>query len=261
MTNVMQRVPLICGNWKMNLVWREARALVEALLHVPVRRDREWAVCPPYVWLQGIKELLDESPIRLGAQDVFWEASGAFTGAVSPAMLKDVGCTYCIIGHSERRTRFGDTDDSVALKLRALLEYGVTPIVCCGETHHEYKEGLTRDVVTAQIARAFHHLTPAEVERTVVAYEPIWAIGTGLADTPENANETMGAIRNQLGRLAGDDAAHRVRILYGGSVNAGNVDAFLGQRHIDGALVGGASLKADSFQRIMEFQSPSTVIQ
>ncbi|HEY3998122.1 MAG TPA: triose-phosphate isomerase, partial [Candidatus Xenobia bacterium] len=193
--------------------------------------------------------------IKLGAQDVYWENNGAYTGEVSAPMLKDAGCSHCIVGHSERRLKFGETDEAVHKKVKALLEYGITPVVCCGETQREHEEGQTKDVVCAQVSHAFHYLTPDQVKRTVIAYEPIWAIGTGLADTPLNANETMGTIRAALAKDFGQDVADGMRILYGGSVNAQNIDGFMSQPNVDGALVGGASLKADSFLRIMAFQT------
>jgi triosephosphate isomerase len=201
-----------------------------------------------------VAKALEGSPIGLGAQDLYWEGSGAFTGEVSAPLLKDAGCSHVIIGHSERRQLFGETDAAVNRKARAALAAGLTPIICVGETLEERESGRAQEVVGGQVKGALAGFSPDDLAASVLAYEPIWAIGTGKTATPAQANEIHGYIRGLLSDGFGDIVSNRVRILYGGSVKPENVDELMQEQHLDGALVGGASLKADSFARIVRFQ-------
>jgi triosephosphate isomerase len=243
---------LIAGNWKMNLLADSAEALVKELVrHVPESPNIDVAVCPPSVYLQLIKSCLGASRLGLGAQNMHFQDEGAFTGEVSGRMLRDVGCQYVILGHSERRHGMGETDAMVNQKLMAALKHGLTPIVCVGETIHERESGQTDSIVYSQCRGSLAGLTPDAMERVVIAYEPVWAIGTGKTATPDQAQAVHGLIRRLLGELFGQGVASGVRIQYGGSVKADNALALLGQSDIDGALVGGASLKADQFLPIV----------
>ncbi len=249
------RVPLLAGNWKMYKTVGEAVELVEALLAgLGTLSDREVLVCPPYTALDRIGALLSEKPIGLGAQDVFYEAEGAYTGAIAPQMLRDVGCTYAIVGHSERRQYFGDTDALVNRKLHAALANDLRPIMCVGESKPQRDSGQAESIVVAQVRAGLANVTVAQMQSVVIAYEPIWAIGTGDTATPDDAQAMHAAIRKTLTDLFGVETASSVRIQYGGSVKPDNVDELMSQPDIDGALVGGASLKADSFLRIVHFQ-------
>ncbi len=249
----MSRIPLLAGNWKMHKTVREATALAQDLLEGmgAAFRDREVLICPPFTALGQVHAVIAHTPIQLGCQNVWWAGSGAYTGEVSPAMAKDVGCSYVIVGHSERRTLFGETDSSCHKKVRAILEWGMSPILCVGETLEERDAGQTRARVAAQLVAALKDQSQEDGKRIVVAYEPIWAIGTGKNDTPHEANQTCGYLREVLAGQFGDSVARAVRILYGGSVKPGNIDDFMAQSDIDGALVGGASLEAASFLRII----------
>lgn len=247
----MSRTPFVAGNWKMNKTAAEARELVSKLL-APLMdvTGVDKVLCPPFTSLFAVASMLDGSGIGLGAQNMHWEEKGAFTGEIAPNMLKEV-CSYIIIGHSERRTYFGETDATVNKKLHAALKHDLTPIVCVGETLEEYESGRTSEVVLRQINLGFADVDPAITARIVVAYEPVWAIGTGKASSGENANAVHGqVIRPALSRLFGEENAQAMRILYGGSVTAANASEFFGQSDIDGALVGGASLKVDEFVAI-----------
>jgi triosephosphate isomerase len=248
------RTKFICGNWKMHKTAAEARDLVRAL--APLLGDAaaagvQVAVAPPFTALAAVAEAIRGTPIELAAQDVHWEKQGAFTGEVSAAMLADLGVVHGIVGHSERRQLFGETDATVAKKLRALLEAGILPIVCVGETLFERDEGKTLDVVALQIKGAFTGLPEPELARLTIAYEPVWAIGTGKTATTEQAQEVHAAIRGMLRDLS-PGAADRVRIQYGGSVKPDNAAELMSQPDVDGALVGGASLKAEDFSRIVK---------
>ncbi|HET7754835.1 MAG TPA: triose-phosphate isomerase [Anaeromyxobacteraceae bacterium] len=248
----MARTKFVCGNWKMHKTTAEARDLVRAL--APLVADGggvQVAVAPPFTALAAVAEALRGTSIELAAQDVHWEKQGAFTGEVSAPMLADLGVKHGIVGHSERRQLFGETDESVAKKLRALLEVGILPIVCVGETLYERDEGKTIDVVERQIKGALTGLSEAELARLTVAYEPVWAIGTGKTATTAQAQEVHAAIRGML-RDLGPGAAERVRIQYGGSVKPDNAADLMSQPDVDGALVGGASLKAEDFSRIVK---------
>ncbi len=247
------RRPFIAGNWKMHKtieeavrLARELRAALEGLGSCDV------AVCPPFPALAGVREALDGSNIGLGAQNMYWEEQGAFTGEVSPPMLEGL-CDYVIIGHSERRTIFGETDEMVNKKLHAALAHGLKPILCVGENLRQNQAGETEEFVGGQVRAALAGVTVEQVRAITVAYEPIWAIGTGVPATGEGANRIIGAtVRGTLAALYGDDVAQAVRIQYGGSVKPGNVVEFMREPEIDGALVGGASLRAADFAAIVE---------
>jgi triosephosphate isomerase len=242
------RKPMVAGNWKMNKGLYETRDLIREMY--PVLRaveDVEIVVCPPFVGLGVARREVDESTIKLGAQNMHWADSGAFTGETSPLMLKEL-CEYVILGHSERRAMFGETDETVNKKTLAALAHGLKPIVCVGETLEENQSGITAEVVSRQVRAGLEGLTQEQAEQVVIAYEPVWAIGTGLAATPEGANAVhKDVIRPILREMFGEEIGDGMRILYGGSVNPGNAAELFGQSDIDGGLIGGASLKAESF--------------
>ena len=243
----------IAGNWKMNMLSGEAVALASGLKEtVGEQTDVDVAVCPPFPSLTVVRDAVAGSVIALGAQNMHWEASGAFTGEVSAAMLKDAGCAYVILGHSERRQMFGETSEIVNRKVKAAIAAGLKPIVCVGETIEERKSDKTTEVVTKQVKGSLANLGADEMAEVTVAYEPIWAIGTGLTPSPDQADAVHVLIRSVLAGLSTDDVAEGVRIQYGGSVKPGNAKEFLAQTDIDGALVGGASLKVDAFTGIIE---------
>lgn len=246
-----ERTPLIAGNWKMYKNQAEARALAREIRQgVSAGARAEVMVAPPYTALAAVAAELQGSPIRLVGQDTFWEKQGAYTGAISPVMLADLGCHYVIVGHSERRQHFGDTNQTVNRKLLAVLEAGVLPILCIGETIDERQAEKTLHVVAEQLKEGLAGLPGDARERLVIAYEPVWAIGTGLTATPQQAQEVHAFIRSLLRELL-HEAAETTRILYGGSVTPDNAATLLSEPDIDGALVGGASLKADSFLKII----------
>jgi len=247
------RKPFVAGNWKLNKNAAEAVALVNGLLPgLSALESIDRVVCPPFTDLWAVKELLAGSGIGLGAQNMYWETSGAYTGEIAPGMLAEV-CQYVILGHSERRQFFGETDETVNRKIKAALAVGLTPIVCIGESLEENQAGQTSEVVNRQVVQGLAGLTPEEGAKLVIAYEPIWAIGTGLAATPEDANAIhRDVVRAALGRMLGEETAASIRILYGGSVKPDNAVSFFSQSDIDGALVGGASLKVDSFLAIAQ---------
>ena len=245
------RIPIIAGNWKMNTNVDEAIRLVESMLDgLEAVPGVERVLCPPFVSLTYVSDLMVETSIGLGAQNMYPAEKGAFTGEISPHMLKGL-CQYVILGHSERRQYFGETDEFVNRKVHAALAHGLTPIICLGETLEQNEAGQTDEVVTRQTRGVLADLSGAQVTQTVIAYEPIWAIGTGRPATGEGANRVIGLIRDVVAGLVGQAVAQAVRIQYGGSVNAGNAAEFMGQPQIDGALVGGASLKADQFVSIV----------
>jgi len=244
------RTPIIVGNWKMNTTPGEAVELAKAMKKkLTGISGVEKVLCPPFVSLTLVKDVIKNASIKLGAQNMHYERKGAYTGETSPVMLSQL-CEFVIIGHSERRAMFGETDQTVNRKIRAALELDITPIVCVGETLEENESGETIKVVTRQIKAAFEDIE--SLEGTVIAYEPIWAIGTGKAAKGEQANAISRLIRSVIAPLYGDTAAQEVRIQYGGSVTAANVPEFLGQPDVDGALVGGACLKAAEFIGIVE---------
>lgn len=251
----MSRTPLLAGNWKMHNTLRESVNLVQGLWQeIKEVMDREVAVCPPFTALAVVAKALEETRIKLGAQNLFWEEKGAFTGEISPLMLKDTGCTYVIIGHSERRKYFAESDAQVNRKVKTALKYGLLPIICLGETLEQRQAGEAQTVVQNQITADLAELTASEAEKIVVAYEPIWAIGTGMNDTPESSNELIGFLRQTIAGLTDYSTAQKIRILYGGSVKPDNIDAYMAAPEIDGALVGGASLTPESFSRIVKYQ-------
>ena len=242
---------LIAANWKMHKTLEEARILTrEVRRGLTYGLQAEVALAPPFTALAAVAEELAGSDIRLAGQDTFWERQGAYTGAISPVMLKDVGCHYVIIGHSERRQYFGETDQTVNHKLKAALEAGLCPICCIGETLQERQAEQTLARVGKQLEQGLADLSPLTGEQLVLAYEPVWAIGTGLTATPAQAQEVHAFIRSRLREILGA-AAEDVRILYGGSVTPDNAATLLSEVDIDGALVGGASLKASSFLGII----------
>ncbi len=244
------RRPLIAANWKMHTTIPEGLRLVAAMADrlAELSRDVDVILCPPFMSIYPIYQLLMDTPIALGAQDLHWEPKGAYTGEISAAMLQPF-CRYVIVGHSERRQYFGETDETVARKLRAAAQASLVPIFCVGENLAENEAGRTLEVVTRQVETALKEW-PADRE-LVVAYEPVWAIGTGRPATGAQANEVVGEIRALLARKFGSDYAGRTRILYGGSVSPENIGEFVGQPEVDGALVGGASLRAADFVEIV----------
>jgi triosephosphate isomerase len=247
------RTPFIAGNWKMNKTIAEALELVNALKEqVDAVEGVRVAVCTPFVALAPVAEALKDSRIEVGAQNVFWEDAGAFTGEISPPMLKDVA-DLVIIGHSERRQYFGETDETVNKKIKAALAHGLTPIVCVGESLEQNQAGETETFVSSQVRAGFAGISAAQMKDIIVAYEPIWAIGTGLAATPEDANRIIGqVVRRTLAEMYGDDTAQQVIIQYGGSMKPSNVESLMMQPEVDGGLVGGASLKAPDFITLVE---------
>jgi triosephosphate isomerase (TIM) len=254
----MARKPIIAGNWKMNMSHTDAIALVRQLSYELREEDYERAevvVCPPFTALRSVQLVLEDEyiPIALGAQNVFWEDEGAYTGEISGSFIKSLHCTYVIVGHSERRKYFAETDETVNKRVVAAFRHGLVPIVCVGETLEERESGATESVLERQVRDGLAGFSAEQVGSLVVAYEPVWAIGTGRAATPEDANETIGFIRKTLGAIATDNVAQAVRIQYGGSVSAGNIAQLMSQPEIDGALVGGAALEAKSFAMIVKF--------
>lgn len=248
------RLPIIAGNWKMFKTVAEAKTLVSGLAEKLAGVEGvEIVVCPPFTALSSVAELLKDSNIAVGAQDLFWEEEGAFTGEVSPVMLKEIGCKYVIIGHSERRQYFGETDEQVNKKAKAALKHGLAPIICVGETLEQHDAGKTETLVASQVEKALAGIEKGNITKVVIAYEPIWAIGTGRSSTGEDANQVVALIRKTIARDFGEDLAAKVRIQYGGSVKPNNIKEFMSQPEIDGALVGGASLKVDSFTSIISY--------
>ncbi len=253
----MARKPMMAGNWKMNNTVGEAVVLTQEISN---QYDKEWpealdiVICPPFVDLKPAKTVLDfdRTKIAVGAQNVYWEPKGAFTGEVSVPMIKEIGCACSIVGHSERRELFGETNEDVNRKVKALVGAGLCAIVCVGESLAVREAGATEKYVTAQVRAAFAGVDARDAARCVVAYEPIWAIGTGRTATPEQAQAVCAAVRATLAELFGAETAESMRVLYGGSMNPGNVEGLMAQPDIDGGLVGGASLKAESFVQLVE---------
>ncbi len=251
----MSRLPFIAGNWKMNKTVGEAVGLVRELKAARSgSKGVEVAVAPPFTALFAVGKEIENSPIHLAAQNLYWEEKGAFTGEISPVMLKEVGCHYVIIGHSERRQLFGETDESVNRRIKAALSHNLKVIFCIGETLKEREGAKTFSVIEKQIDGGLKGLSDQEVGNLVIAYEPVWAIGTGKTATPEQAEEVHAFIRSRLGKLYSQEVSEGTRIQYGGSVTAENIRGLMDKPNIDGALVGGASLKADSFSRIVRFK-------
>lgn len=244
---------MIAGNWKMNMLRVEAGELTQNILSgvADVEDNLDIVLAPPYTSLDIVKGIIAGTDIKLAAQDVFWEDRGAYTGEISPAMLIDAGCDWTIIGHSERRGILGETDAIVRKKINASLEDGLGVIVCVGETLQQREEGKTIEIVTAQVESAITKLELDDLNRLVIAYEPIWAIGTGKNATPEQAEEVHATIREITGNIFGQDSEH-IRIIYGGSVKVDNIRELINMENIDGALIGGAGLDADSFVSIVK---------
>src|SRR5437879_10149103 len=250
----MPRKKLMAANWKMYKTPDQARDFFREFLPLVAGHSRdEIAVCPPFVDLPAAIGSAKDSKISIGAQDMYWEKEGAFTGEISAGMLLAVGCTHVIIGHSERRQYFGETDDTVNLKLKSALEAGLIPIVCVGEVLEDREAGLTDAVLRRQCLRAFHKVSAKKAVNLVVAYEPVWAIGTGKTATPQMAADAHAIIRAQAAESFGQDFASKLRILYGGSVKPENARALMSEEEIDGALVGGASLDPKSFAAIVKY--------
>ena len=247
------RRPIIAGNWKMNMTPGEAEQLVMAL--IPLIKDAKCdvVVCPPYVDLVTVGKLLVGTNIKLGAQNIHWAPKGAFTGEVSADMLQAVGVSYAVIGHSERRQYFGETDEYVNKRAKAALAANITPIVCVGETLEQREAGITDAIVSKQTVAALAGVEPEDAKRVVIAYEPIWAIGTGKTATCEEANATIYVIREAIKSVYGEQVSSALRIQYGGSMNPKNATELMAMPEIDGGLIGGASLKADDFAKVVNF--------
>jgi triosephosphate isomerase (TIM) len=250
----MPRKKLMAANWKMNKNPNQTRDFFRDFLPMVAGHTRdEVVVCPPYIDLCVAIEAAKGSNVAIGAQDLHWEKEGAYTGEICPSMLLDIGCTHVIVGHSERRQYFGETDDIVNFKLKAALEAGLAPIVCVGEVLEEREANLTEDVLRRQCLRAFHAISGRKAAQLVVAYEPVWAIGTGKTATPQLAAAAHQLIRGEAAKAFGDEFSQSLRILYGGSVKPENAKALMAEEEIDGALVGGASLDPKSFTAIVKY--------
>jgi triosephosphate isomerase len=250
----MARTKLIAANWKMYKTPDQTRDFFRDFLPLVANHERdEIVVCPPSIDLCAAVDAVKGTKVAIGAQNLHWEKEGAYTGEVCPSMLLAVGCTHAIVGHSERRQYFGETDDIVNFKLKAALEAGLTPIVCVGEVLEEREAGLTEDVLRRQCLRAFHAISAKKAVKLVVAYEPVWAIGTGKTATPQLAAEAHSLIRGEAAKAFGQPFADGLRILYGGSVKPENAKALMAEEEIDGALVGGASLDPKSFAAIVKY--------
>ncbi|WP_456277728.1 triose-phosphate isomerase [Bacillus sp. AK128] len=247
------RKPIIAGNWKMHKVLSEAKGFIEEVKGLVPSQDKvDAVVCSPALFLESLVQLTNGTDVKIGAQNMHFEDQGAFTGENSPVALKDLGVSYTILGHSERRELFAETDESVNKKTLAAFKHGLVPIVCCGETLEQREAGQTNEFVGGQIEKALTGLTEEQVKETVIAYEPIWAIGTGKTASAEDANEVCAHIRQTVASKFSQAAADSVRIQYGGSVKPSNIKEFLSQPDIDGALVGGASLEATSYLQLLE---------
>ncbi|MEL3973707.1 triose-phosphate isomerase [Rossellomorea oryzaecorticis] len=247
------RKPIIAGNWKMHKTASEAKTFTEEVKGLVPDTDKvDSVICAPALFLENLVEQTKESKVAIGAQNMHFEESGAFTGEVSPVALADIGVEYVIIGHSERREMFNETDDSVNKKTLAAFKHNLTPIVCVGETLEQRENNETKDLVGAQVKQALTGLTEDQVKQTVIAYEPIWAIGTGKSSTAEDANEVCAHIRQVVASEFSQSTADSVRVQYGGSVKPNNIKEYMAQSDIDGALVGGASLEPQSFLQLLE---------
>ncbi len=239
------RRKIVAGNWKMNKTPSEAVGLINELIPLVKSEDVDVVFCVPYVVLPTALELVKDTNIEIGAQNMYYEENGAYTGEISPSMLTDLGVKYVILGHSERREYFNETNEDINKKVLKAFEHGLTPIVCCGETLAQREQGVTIDFVRTQIKIAFQNITADQAKKAVIAYEPIWAIGTGKVATTEQAEEVCKAIRECIAEVYDDETANAIRVQYGGSVNGSNAAELFAQADIDGGLVGGASLKAD----------------
>jgi len=247
------RKPIIAGNWKMNMTAAQAEELITALKPLVADAACDVVVCPPYTALSAASKCLAGSNIKLGAQNIHWAEKGAFTGEISADMLKAFGVEYAIIGHSERRQYFGETDEGVNNRAKAAIAAGITPIICVGESLEQREAGETDEFVAGQTVNALKDIPAADAEKLVIAYEPIWAIGTGKTATSEQANETIGVIRKAIAGVYGQETADKVRIQYGGSMNPKNASELMAMPEIDGGLIGGASLKAEDFSKVVKY--------
>lgn len=247
------RKPIIAGNWKMHNTIEEGIKLVREIKNVAENTDVEVVVCVPFTSLNEIKKELDGSKVKLGAQNMHWEEKGAYTGEISPVMLKEIGIDYVIIGHSERRQYFNETDETVNKKVISALKHGIRPIICVGETLEQREKNIEKDVVSKQIIKALENVSAEDMLNIVIAYEPIWAIGTGRTASSKDANDMIFFIRETIKDKYGVDISEEVRIQYGGSVKPHNITELMNEPDIDGALVGGASLKAEDFINIVNF--------
>ena len=247
------RTPSIAGNWKMNKTPKAAKALAEELIPLVKGAKATVVVCVPAVDIAPVAQAVKGTNIKVGAQNVHFKESGAYTGELSADMIREAGAAYVIIGHSERRQYFGETDETVNLRVKTAVANGLIPIVCVGENKGQREAGYTNALVEYQTLVALEGLTPAQIKKLVIAYEPVWAIGTGLTATDEQANDTIGVIRKAVARRYGKGVANALRIQYGGSMNPKNVKGLMAQAEIDGGLIGGASLKAEDFSRVVNF--------
>ena len=247
------RKPIIAGNWKMNKTIKEAVAFVNEIKGQVENTDVEVVLCAPATMLKDMKEAAKGSNVKVGAQNMHYEESGAFTGEIAPSMLKEIDVDYVVIGHSERRQYFNETDETVNKKVLKALEVKITPIMCCGETLEERESGKMEEVIKTQIVAGLKDVTAANIPNMVIAYEPIWAIGTGVTASSEQANDAVAFIRSLVKELYTEEVSESIQIQYGGSVKPANVEEIMNQSDIDGALVGGASLKADSFMELVNF--------
>ena len=247
------RTPIIAGNWKMNKTPSEAKELINELKPLVADAACEVVVCPPFTDLYAVAEAIKGSNIKLGAQNVHWAASGAFTGEISAAMLREIGVEYVVIGHSERRQYFGETDETVNKRAVFALQNGIKPIICVGESLEQREAGITKKLVSDQTVAALAGISAEDVEKVVIAYEPIWAIGTGKTATKEDANDVIIAIRAAVASVFGQAVADKVRIQYGGSMNPKNASELMAMSDIDGGLIGGASLKAPDFAAVVKY--------
>ena len=248
----MMRTPIIAGNWKMNKTVTEAREFMESLSTLPKSSDVETVICAPFIHLTTLIDLAKDTPLVIGAENAHYENSGAFTGEVSPHALNDMGIEYVILGHSERREYFNETDELINKKVHAVYSNGMIPIICVGESESEREANEQNNIVTEQVTKAMEGLTDEQAKSIVIAYEPIWAIGTGKSATENDAGEMATVIREHVQTIYNEQVASSVRIQYGGSVKPENIKQYMAQTDIDGALVGGASLKADSFVQLLE---------
>lgn len=248
----MARKKIIAGNWKMNMTPSEAVKLVETLKPLVVNDEVDVVFCVPAIDIIPVVEAAKGTNIQVGAENMYFEEKGAYTGEISPAMLVDAGVKYVVLGHSERREYFGETNEDVNKKVLKAFEHGITPIMCCGETLTQREQGVTMDFIRQQVKVGFQGVTADQAKTAVIAYEPIWAIGTGKSASVEIAENCCRIVRDQIRVMYGDEAAENVRVQYGGSVKPNNIVEYMAQPDIDGALIGGASLKADSFIEIIE---------
>ncbi|CZQ81562.1 triosephosphate isomerase active site [Trichococcus palustris] len=247
------RKPIIAGNWKMNKTAKEAQAFIEAVKNkIPASDKVEAVIGSPALFLEKMVSDTEGTDLKVAAQNCYFEEEGAFTGEISPKALGDLGVDYVIIGHSERREYFHETNEDINKKAHAILRNGMTPIVCCGETLEQREAGVTNEWVAGQITAALKDLTADQVANLVIAYEPIWAIGTGKSSTAQDANDTCGVVRATVASIYGQEVADKVRVQYGGSVKPENIAEYMAEEHIDGALVGGASLVPESFLALLE---------